>query len=472
MEDATIKGDNSPTINGDVDYYYKIKPIPEEDLFKNLPDDEEFDKIVQEMMCGGENLFSQVETKNDETMFYLNRIIVPEELLRDSSYTGPLYGFFRKETGCHVILGWEKHMIPKEIGTVCIGYIENENSDSKQKQDTIIDIAYKDYCILGKRDHNNISFYIGKYDKIKGQYLVTNNKLIIDRYSLIKKLFSRNSGLLETDWMSNCSVIISGCGSVGSLLAIHLAKSGVGKFVLIDDDILEISNVSRHLCSLRDIGRRKVDAVREQILCVNPYAEVVCFWKKVQDVPWADIDPNWLQQEKAVIIGACDNRVGNAIACDVAYEYGIPFASLGFNERAWGGEIFTCLPEKHDVCYRCVFKKQIDDNILHYRVNHDYIDSQHSDLAYYEPGLVIDIEFGVSIFNKIVLDIANRNNSKYASRIYHTLTQYTLFSGTDNQPKGFWKTLFKEPISIKSVVIKEGSRRCKHCLKKQSDDRK
>lgn len=450
-------------VDEDVDYYYKKNTLLENNEVQDIPGDDEFNTILRDMMSGEEELSSVSDIMGYEASALTNRIIVPDDLMFDYSYTGFVYGFYRRETGCHVVLGWEGHMAPKELGATCIGFIECESALLKKQDDIIRNTIGNRECVVGKRTGKILSFYEGIFNNEKNAIQIVC-KLSVSTYSLVKNLFSRNAGLLETDWMQETCVVIAGCGSAGSLIAIQLAKSGVGKFVLVDDDILEISNVCRHLCNLKDVGRLKVDAVKEQILCVNPYATVICFNQKIQDISSSFLDLTWAQPKKTIFIGTCDNRFSNALVCDLAYEWGIPFACLGFNERAWGGEIFTCLPEKHDVCYRCVFKNMVESSVEDNRRDHEYINAQDSNVTFFEPGLDIDIQFGVSLFNKVVLDIINRNNENYSPRIFHKITQYVLFSGTDNKPEGFWKKLFTEPISIKNVTIKDSLRRCKNCV--------
>lgn len=67
------------------------------------------------------------------------------------------------------------------------------------------------------------------------------DELTPDIYTIKQDVFSRNSGLIETDWLDEMCAVISGCGSVGSCVALQLARSGVGRFVLIDTDWFESS---------------------------------------------------------------------------------------------------------------------------------------------------------------------------------------------------------------------------------------
>jgi molybdopterin/thiamine biosynthesis adenylyltransferase len=67
-------------------------------------------------------------------------------------------------------------------------------------------------------------------------------------------------------------VSLIGCGSLGSKIATMLARSGVGKFLLVDDDILLPDNLVRHDLDWREVGTHKADSVARRIQMVNPAA--------------------------------------------------------------------------------------------------------------------------------------------------------------------------------------------------------
>lgn len=83
-----------------------------------------------------------------------------------------------------------------------------------------------------------------------------------------------NDGIIEPRLLADRKVAVVGLGSGGSHVAMELAKSGVGKFVLVDYDRIELQNVIRHVCGLRDLGRLKTNAMRDRILEKNPFAEI------------------------------------------------------------------------------------------------------------------------------------------------------------------------------------------------------
>src|SRR5215475_12496978 len=68
------------------------------------------------------------------------------------------------------------------------------------------------------------------------------------------------------------SVAVVGLGSGGGFVAQTLAMSGVGHFILIDDDIVEETNVVRHIADRRYLGKPKVEAVADLIQQRNPSA--------------------------------------------------------------------------------------------------------------------------------------------------------------------------------------------------------
>ena len=67
---------------------------------------------------------------------------------------------------------------------------------------------------------------------------------------------------------------IAGCGGLGSNCAVHLARSGFRRFVLVDHDCVEISNLNRQFFFPEHIGRPKVEAVAHTLLRLDPELEI------------------------------------------------------------------------------------------------------------------------------------------------------------------------------------------------------
>ena len=97
--------------------------------------------------------------------------------------------------------------------------------------------------------------------------------------------FSRTQLLLGKDNMdrlAEAKVAIFGIGGVGGYVAEALARSGVGSFVLVDDDKVCLTNLNRQIISTRKtVGKYKAEVMRDRILEINPDAEVEvrkCFY--------------------------------------------------------------------------------------------------------------------------------------------------------------------------------------------------
>lgn len=91
--------------------------------------------------------------------------------------------------------------------------------------------------------------------------------------------FSRNElaiGRQGLDIMKNSTVAVLGVGGVGSFAAEALARSGVGRLVLVDKDDVDITNVNRQIIALLStVGQPKVDLMKDRIKDINPDCEVV-----------------------------------------------------------------------------------------------------------------------------------------------------------------------------------------------------
>ena len=92
------------------------------------------------------------------------------------------------------------------------------------------------------------------------------------------KFFERNLGVLtraEQERIRDAKVAIIGCGGIGGVIAVVLARSGLGHFMLMEHDIYEPSNMNRQIaCCVDALGRNKAACIREDILSINPEAEV------------------------------------------------------------------------------------------------------------------------------------------------------------------------------------------------------
>lgn len=91
--------------------------------------------------------------------------------------------------------------------------------------------------------------------------------------------FSRNElaiGKEGLDAMRQSTVAVLGIGGVGSFAAEALARSGIGRLILIDKDVVDITNINRQIHALlTTVGQPKADLMKERIKLIHPECDVI-----------------------------------------------------------------------------------------------------------------------------------------------------------------------------------------------------
>lgn len=141
------------------------------------------------------------------------------------------------------------------------------------------------------------------------------------------------------------TVGIIGLGSGGSFVAVSLAMSGVGHFILIDSDTLDMHNVVRHSADLRDVGRPKVEAVADLIRQRNPEADVKTVVGRIED----HLD---LLKDMNVVVAGVDNERPKYAINEACIEHSRTAIYAGVYERGEGGDVCVIFPDEGP-CYAC-----------------------------------------------------------------------------------------------------------------------
>ena len=94
----------------------------------------------------------------------------------------------------------------------------------------------------------------------------------------MREQLARNYAFLGEEGVARvreASVVIVGCGGVGSWAAVMLARSGVARLRLIDFDYVTLSSLNRHAtAALADVGTPKVQCVARTLRAIAPFVEV------------------------------------------------------------------------------------------------------------------------------------------------------------------------------------------------------
>ncbi|NPV52827.1 MAG: tRNA threonylcarbamoyladenosine dehydratase [Firmicutes bacterium] len=147
-------------------------------------------------------------------------------------------------------------------------------------------------------------------------------------------VFTRTRRLIGDEGLAllgRSRVVVIGLGGVGSFATEALARAGIGHFVLIDFDDVDITNVNRQLHAFPDtVGLSKVELMRERVLRINPQADVIALKRFVSGDDAGEI----LAEPCDYVVDACDTvsvKVAFAVCCA---RLGVPIiSSMGAGNR-------------------------------------------------------------------------------------------------------------------------------------------
>lgn len=152
-------------------------------------------------------------------------------------------------------------------------------------------------------------------------------------------------GKKNLERLSEKRIGIVGLGSGGGFVAQSLAMSGVGKFVLIDDDKLESSNIVRHVADLRDLGQPKAEVMAKLIKQRNPNAEIEVHVGRVE----AHMEA--LDKLDLLVVGV-DGEGAKYTINQACLEKDLVAVYAGVYERGEGGDCVVIHPYDGP-CYAC-----------------------------------------------------------------------------------------------------------------------
>ena len=145
------------------------------------------------------------------------------------------------------------------------------------------------------------------------------------------------------------SAVVIGAGGLGCPVSLSLAEAGVGRLVLVDPDVIELSNLQRQvLYRTQDVGQAKVEVAAERLRSVAPDAEIVIHRERLT----AETADDLLRQGD-VVVDATDDPEARFLINDRALALGIP-AVIGGVIR-FEGLVMGVHPDGVG-CFRCLFE--------------------------------------------------------------------------------------------------------------------
>ena len=226
------------------------------------------------------------------------------------------------------------------------------------------------------------------------------------------RLFERIDRLFDIGLMGQANVLIAGCGSGGGNVALQLVMSGIRNFSLYDNDVLGEENVIRHVCGLRYVGWRKVDAVADVLRDRNPEVQVELNDLDLMTCP--DLDER--VRKATVVVLATDKEASRYRINQACVTTGTPLVVGRVFTRGIGGEAFVYRPGEGG-CLACL-EQTLERSQFRQGVREiDLVSEEERDAMYGlpiseikdSPGLNVDISFITCFHTRLVLDaIADR----------------------------------------------------------------
>ncbi len=177
----------------------------------------------------------------------------------------------------------------------------------------------------------------------------------LDRYS--RHILLKDVGIKGQSKLLKARVLIVGAGGLGSPAAFYLAAAGIGTIGIIDNDVVDISNLQRQIIHFtKDINEPKVDSAAEKMKALNPDVQVKTYKELIRADNIMDIIG-----EYDFVIDGTDNFATKFLINDACVFGKIPFSHGGI--LRYDGQTMTVNP-RESACYRCVFNEPPPPNAV------------------------------------------------------------------------------------------------------------
>ena len=146
----------------------------------------------------------------------------------------------------------------------------------------------------------------------------------------------------DTDKVADTTVMIGGIGATGSQAAVTLARIGIGRIIIVDRDILEEHNIGNQVYRKNQVGKSKVEALREIIREISD-TEIVGLRASIQEIDFDRFNPD-------IFFGNFDNHGARYLMNYEAFIRGKPYIDVGIENLT--GSLRFVIPGK-TACMEC-----------------------------------------------------------------------------------------------------------------------
>lgn len=224
--------------------------------------------------------------------------------------------------------------------------------------------------------------------------------------------YIRQIGILGTDGQQNLSktkILCIGAGGLGTLVSSFLVGAGIKHLGLIDNDIIQISNLHRQLSyKEEDCGQSKVHVLKDYLSQRNSECKI-----DIYDISLQYMNSDNILKKFDLILDCTDNFASKYLISDLCCEYDKPMISASID--GFMGQVITIMP---DMCYRCIFPSAISDTSC---TNNGAIGPAVGIVASMQANEAIKLITGINHVSKLI-QIDTLNNSINRFDIYYDLS--------------------------------------------------
>jgi molybdopterin-synthase adenylyltransferase len=150
--------------------------------------------------------------------------------------------------------------------------------------------------------------------------------------------------------LNRASALVVGAGGLGSPVAFYLAAAGVGTIGIVDNDVVDTSNLQRQILhTTADVGRKKVESARETLLALNPNLTIVPHDVRLNASNILDI-----LKDYDVVAEGSDNFPTKFLVNDACVMTDTLLSMAGIFR--FSGQVLTVVPHAGP-CYRCLIPR-------------------------------------------------------------------------------------------------------------------
>lgn len=227
---------------------------------------------------------------------------------------------------------------------------------------------------------------------------------------MTEQFHDRHLGLFDPIVLERKRVTLIGAGSVGSIIAWLLIRSGVRHLLVVDKDTVSAANICRTIYRQKDIGRPKVEALKEILGEIRPEAHVSGHHLDLRHRHDEELADGLLMAD--LVIATTDHPPTQGRVAALTYSM-VPTVFIGVYARGTGGEVLFTLPNETP-CYHCILG-QVRAEGGPDRGQTDYgVDT--GQLAS-EPALGVDITHVTTCAAKIALGLLLRGTEAAAAKV-------------------------------------------------------